>query len=140
MRIKLADQSFGFIEVHKSNYLFEKVNSGPVHCRDCKVEIAQDLGIYRQSYKRNGYLCFICFARDVEIINHDPIGDRGFFIDTLSRLRACTFSRPTISTAEVVEAVYQSFIDREYTSLQIIGAPTHHLLSAAAGDTAGRSL
>lgn len=120
MRITIENQSFAYIEVYRTSYIFERNNSGPVVCRDCKREIGSGLGIHRQSYRRNGYICFVCFARDVEIITKTPLGDPGFFVDSLGRLRACCFNRPDHSTPRVIEAVYKALLDQAYTSIDIL--------------------
>lgn len=121
MRISLSEQSFRFIEVHKSRYEFEKNNSGPVRCRDCKGTIGEGLGIFRHSYKRNGFLCFACFSKDVTIINTDYDGtDRGFFVDSIGRLRACYLSSGSFLTVEVIEAVYRSLLDIASSSIELL--------------------
>src|SRR5688572_16030389 len=120
MRIKVNEQLFSYIEVYKCNYLFEKNNSGPVVCRDCKGGIVKGLGIYRQTYRRAGFLCFACFAKDLGILTNTYAGDAGFFIDTLGRLRACYLNRPTYSTPEVIEAVYKSLLDQSYKSIDVL--------------------
>lgn len=138
MRIKLNSQSFAYLEVYKVNYQFEKNNSGPVICRDCRETIGRGLGIHRQAYKRGGYVCFSCFAKDLVILTHIPFddGDAGFFVDTLGRLMACVYlGRKDYSTPEIVEAVYKALLDEAYTTADILlGVEAAHpwkLLDAA---------
>jgi hypothetical protein len=136
MKINIESQEFITLEVYKCDYFFDRNNSGPVRCRDCKGEIAPGLGIHRQAYKRNGYLCFACFAKDVTILTTRFDGkDGGFFIDSLGRLRACTLNSPSISSPEVIEAVFRAMLDESYTSVDIlIGEETAHPFKIA--DTA----
>jgi hypothetical protein len=127
MRIQLSEKSFQFIEAYKTVYELERNNSGPVVCRDCKKEIVAGLGIYRRAYRRNGYLCFACFAKDIEIVTSSVSGDPGFFVDTLGRLRACFLSSPSFSTVEIVEAVFRSMLETSYNSIEILlGAEGAH--------------
>src|SRR5690242_4072719 len=100
MNIRLDDQDFGHLEAHKTIYEFDRNNSGPVFCRDCKKTVAAGKGIYRQAYKRKGYLCFSCFTIDIQITTKTIQGDSGFFVDSIGRLRACYLSSPSYSTVE----------------------------------------
>lgn len=136
MQIHISEQSFRYIEVYKSQYQFEKVNSGPVSCRDCRGDIAPDLGIFRRAYRRSGYICFPCFKKDVTIINQEFDGtDRGFFIDTIGRLRSCLLSKPTLSTKEIIEAVERALLDLAYTAVDsLLGEEGAHPFAIA--DTA----
>jgi hypothetical protein len=135
MRIQLSDSSFASIEAHKTQYELDRNNSGPVICRDCKKGIAAGIGIFRHSYKRNGYLCFECFAKDIAITMTTISGDPGFFVDTLGRLRSCYLSRPDYSTVEVIEAAFRALTSEAYTSIDILlgeeGAHPFKILDAA---------
>lgn len=142
MKINLSGQSFESFEAHKSQFQLNHNNSGPVRCRDCKRSIPAGKGIFRVAYKRSGYLCFTCFAKDLTFLTNDIIlGDTGFFIDSLGRLRACSFSRYTVSTPEVIEAVFRSLLDEAYTSIDILlGDEGAHIwkISDAAEASIGR--
>lgn len=129
MQIKISEQSFRYIEVYKIQYQFEKNNSGPVRCRDCRGDIAPGLGIYRDAYKRSGYLCFSCFAKEVPILTSNyKKEDSGFFVDTLGRLRACTLRAPALLTAEIIEAVYNALLEVAHTSIDLLlGAEAAHV-------------
>lgn len=136
MQIKLSEKSFRSIEVYKCLYELERNNSGPVRCRDCKGEIAPDLGIYRRAYKRGGYICFTCFSKDVTILTTGiDQKDSGFFIDSLDRLRACSFRKPDLSSAEIVEAVYNALLEIVSHSIEILlgseGAHPYKILDTA---------
>lgn len=121
MKIKIESRSFHWIEVYKCHYQLDRNNSGPVICRDCKQGIGPGLGIHRRSYKRNGFLCFACLSKDFTILTTGIDGrDSGFFVDSIGRLRACSFRSPDISTAEVVSAVYKAMIEESYTTVDIL--------------------
>jgi hypothetical protein len=121
MQAKIESHSFESIEVYKCNYELSRNNSGPVICRDCKQEIGPGLGIHRRSYRRSGYICFVCLSIDFRILTTGIDGkDAGFFIDSLGRLRACSFRSPDLSTAEVVSAVYKAMLDEAYTTVDIL--------------------
>lgn len=121
MHIEINSRSFSWIEVYKCNYQLDKNNSSPVICRDCKQEIPAGIGIHRQAYKRSGYLCFACFAKDVVILTTRFDGeDAGFFIDSLGRLRACSLSRPDYMTADIIHLVYNALLDEAHTSIDTL--------------------
>lgn len=136
MNIKISEKSFRSIEVYKCTYELERNNSGLVRCRDCRGAIAPDLGIYRKAYKRNGYLCFACFSKDVTILTTGiDRKDAGFFIDSLDRLRACTLRRPDLSSVEILEAVYIALLEVAENSIDIFlgveGAHPYKILDTA---------
>jgi hypothetical protein len=124
MKITINEQTFLYTEVYKSTFIFSKENTSPVVCRDCREGIGAGMGIYRQSYKRNGYLCFSCFCKNMTILTTGPsldggTRDAGFYIDSIGRLRACCFNSPTVSTLEVLEAVYRSLLEKASSSIEI---------------------
>lgn len=83
-------------------------------------------GIHRRAYRRNGYICFACLSIDFTCLTRSPLlngeghNDAGFFVDSIGRLRACSFRCPTYSTVEVLEAIYKALLDKSYTSIDIL--------------------